>query len=370
MLGGLGVRLCAQIYSKPRANPSGLMKPLSNKARWAARLAALLALLAGSWGSLAWMTVMPGRSWDQPVPALDPSQRDLSTRLQAHVHALAVEIGPRDAPEGLARAARYLETQWRAQGWEVRAHPVELGDARGHNLEIELLGSSQPSQVVLVGAHYDTHPGSPGADDNASGVAALIELGRLLRHQRPARTVRLVAFVYEEQPFAHTDAMGSRVYAKRARAKGEDIVLMLALDGLGRFDARPGTQRQASWVLEPAYPSRADFLAICGDTASRPAVREVTRAFRQHARVPTEGLAAPPWLAGTHRSDHRSFWLEGYPAVMLTDTAELRSEVYHTPQDLPETVDFTYLTHITEALAATLLDLADAPPEGLGRAGR
>jgi hypothetical protein len=241
-----------------------------------------------------------------------------------------------------------------AEGYVVEGRTVR-------NLAAELPGASRPEEVVLVGAHYDSVDGSPGANDNASGVAALLEIARLLRETPPARTVRFVAFVNEEPPFFQTEAMGSRVHARAARGRGERIVAMLSLETLGYYTGEPGSQTFPTPLLRPFYPDRGDFVAFVGNLASRRLLRQAVAAFRRHAPFPCEGLSAPAWITGVDWSDQWSFWQEGYPALMVTDTALFRYPHYHGPGDLPGRLAYPQLARVTAGLAATVAALAEAP---------
>jgi Zn-dependent M28 family amino/carboxypeptidase len=279
--------------------------------------------------------------------------------VRAHVEMLARQIGERNLfrPRALREAAEFLEGAWRRQGYEVHAQHYEVNAVGCANLEVVRRGSSRPEEIVVVGAHYDSVIGSPGADDNASGVAALLEIARCFADRQPARTVRFVAFVNEEPPFFATPAMGSHVYARAARARRERIVAMLSLESLGYHTSRPG-QQQFPPFFRFFYPDRADFLAFVSNIRSRALSRQVVRAFRAHARVPAQRLVFPPVIPGIDWSDHRAFWRHGYAAVMVTDTALYRNPYYHTPADTPDKLDYAALALITEGLAHTVAHLA------------
>jgi Zn-dependent M28 family amino/carboxypeptidase len=234
------------------------------------------------------------------------------------------------------------------------------------NLEVELPGGGEPfgsaqgepPEIVLVGAHYDTVAGSPGANDNASGVAALLEIARLLAGSKARRAVRFVAFVNEEPPLFSRPDMGSRVYARRSAARGERIVAMLSLETIGYYSSAPGSQRYPNPLYGLFYPDRGDFLAFVGNLASRSLVRTAVESFRRHTDFPSEGVAAPGWWGGVHWSDHSSFWLEGYPAIMVTDTALYRYPYYHAAGDTPDRLDYNSLARVTAGLARVVAELA------------
>jgi len=283
----------------------------------------------------------------------------LEARLRRHVEQLAGEIGERHVlrPEALAAAEQYIAETLRGFGYAVTRQNYEAQGVDCANLEVAIAGSNAASGIVLAGAHYDTVPGSPGADDNASGVAAVIELARLLRDARPARTIRLVAFVNEEPPFFFWGEMGSKVYARAARARGDDIRVMLSLEMLGCYADEQGSQGYPP-LLRHFYPKQGDYIAFVANLRSRHALRRVFEAFRSSSDFPAEKLAAPALLPGIGWSDQLSFWREGYPAAMVTDTAFHRYRHYHQPTDTPEKLDYGRMAQVVQGLAHTLERLA------------
>jgi len=285
----------------------------------------------------------------------------LENRLRRHVERLAGQIGERHVlrPEALHAAERYIADTLRALGYEVSRQAYEAQGVDSANLEVTISGSAAASEIVLVGAHYDTVPGSPGADDNASGVAAILELARSLREAEPARTIRLVAFVNEEPPFFFWGEMGSKVYAKAARARGDDIRVMLSLEMLGCYSDEKGSQGYPP-LLKYFYPTQGDYIAFVSNIRSRHALRGVFEAFRASSDFPAEKLAAPALVPGIGWSDQLSFWREGYPAAMVTDTAFHRYRHYHLPTDTPEKLDYARMAQVVEGLAGTLDSLARA----------
>ena len=286
----------------------------------------------------------------------------LAERLRAHVVRLAGEIGERNVwrPGALHVAADYIRDEWRRQGHTVTAQRYVAYEVPSDNLEIVLAGTTRASEIIVVGAHYDSVRGSPGANDNASGVAALLEIGRALKGAGLRRTVRLVAFVNEEPPFFFWGEMGSGVYAKAARARGDDIRLMLSLEMLGAYSDEPGGQRYPPF-LGWFYPDRANFIAFVSNIDSRHVLKRTVAAFRSVSNFPSERLAAPGIVPGVSLSDQLSFWREGYPAIMVTDTAFYRYLHYHTAQDTPEKIDYARMAQVVEGLAqATMLLANDA----------
>jgi Zn-dependent M28 family amino/carboxypeptidase len=279
---------------------------------------------------------MPGDSY-QGALEFTPQETELAARLRAHVEALAAEQRNVD----LERPARYIEQHLGAS----RAQEFQSGGRRVRNLETG-------TGTIVVGAHYDSVPGSPGADDNASGVAVLLELARM------GLPARFVAFANEEMPYFQSHEMGSHAWAARAHRAGERIRAMFSLEMLGYYRAVPRSQGYPpplSWF----YPDRADFIAFVGDVGSRALVRRALASFRAHARFPSEGVAAPAGIPGVTWSDHWSFRRHGYPAIMVTDTAFYRYPHYHLPTDTPEKLDYMRMARVTLGLAAVIKELAN-----------
>ena len=280
--------------------------------------------------------------------------------LKKHVHALAAEIGERNVrcPAALAAAEAYIEKQWRAQGHAVAAQRYTVEGWDSANLEISIPGTGRPDEIIVVGAHYDSVQGSPGADDNASAVAALLEISRLLSGIRSARTLRLVAFVNEEPPFFFWGNMGSAVYAKAARQRGDDIRAMFSLEMLGCYSDERNSQRYPP-LLRHFYPDRGNFIGLVSNLRSRTLLKKTVGAFRRQSDFPAESAALPAWVPGVAWSDQLSFWRQGYRGVMVTDTAFFRYPYYHTALDTPDRLDYARLSDVTAALARTFADLAN-----------
>ncbi len=303
---------------------------------------------------------MPGSSFSGPLLPLTPQEQQTSELLRRHVHTLARDIGPRNIwrASSMSTTAAYLEEVLVDLGYAVRQQEFSSHDVTVVNLEVEITGSLQPEEIVVVGAHYDTVSGCPGANDNGSGVAALLELARLLGDARPLRTIRLVAFANEEPPFFLSKDMGSRHYAALTRKRQEKVVAMLSLETMGYYRDEPGSQ-QYPFPFSLFYPDTADFIAFVGNVRSHRLVRQAIASFRHHARFPSQGIAVPSFITGVGWSDHWSFWQEGYPAIMVTDTAFYRYAPYHSPADTPEKIDYDRLARVVTGLASTILDLAE-----------
>lgn len=318
----------------------------------------LLCLLVMAWGS--WLR-MPGKSHTGALDPLGADVLELRAELERHVRALAVDIGERNVgrPAGLSRAADYVEQGLARTGLPVGVQAYAVQGVLCKNFEVELRGRERPDEIVIVGAHYDSAPGTPGADDNASGTAAVLELAaRFRRLAAPhARTLRLVAFVNEEPPHFQTPDMGSWRYAKRSRERGEKIVAMLSLETIGYYSDAEGSQKYPP-PLGFFYPSRGDFIGFVGNPGSRELVRSALGTFRSSARFPSEGAAVPGVLPGVGWSDHWAFWQEGYPAIMVTDTAPFRNPHYHQASDTPERMDFARMTRVVVGLERVIAQLA------------
>jgi hypothetical protein len=290
-------------------------------------------------------------------------EQELSERLRLHVDRLAGLIGPRHVgkPTSLEAAAAYIEREFLRIGYPVDRQPYEVNDGRVANLVVECRGHRRAGQVVILGAHYDTVPGTPGADDNASAVATLLEVARLLRGLVFERTVRYVAFPCEEFPHAHTDSMGSQVYARQCRARCEQIHGMLCLEMVGYYTSQPNSQRLPPGIprtLHWAFPRCGDFLAAVGNFRSWRLLWKFRRGFKKTTRFPLFPIMLPESIPEIRRSDNSSFWDQGYPALMLTDTSFLRNPHYHKATDTPDTLDYLSMTRAAIGVAGGLAQIA------------
>jgi Zn-dependent M28 family amino/carboxypeptidase len=307
------------------------------------------------------MLRMPGRRHRGPLAALTGEERELAGRLAVHVKYLAGTIGERNLWRlpNLDWAGQYLTNVWRAAGYQVGEQVYEAAGSNVCNLEVELPGGSQPAEIIVVGAHYDTVPGCPGANDNGSGVAAMLEISRRLAGRSCPRTIRFAAFVNEEPPFFQTTAMGSLQYARRCRDRGETVVAMLSLETIGCYSDEPRSQRYPA-PIGLLYPGTGNFIGFVANPRSRRLLRQVVGAFRRHAAFPSEGAALPAWIPGVAWSDQWSFWEQGYPAVMVTDTAPFRYAHYHLPSDTPDKLDYDRTARVTAGLVRVIVELAGA----------
>ncbi len=285
----------------------------------------------------------------------------LEEHLRAHIEKLASKIGERNVwrPEALHAAADYIRDTWRQLGYEVHAQGYNAKGVWSENLSIEIRGDKRANEIVLAGAHYDSVKGSAGADDNASGVAALLEIARLLGGKKPERTLQLVAFVNEESPFFYFGEMGSKVYARAARERNDDIRMMISFEMLGCYNDQPGSQKYPPF-MRWFYPNRGNFIGFVSNLKSRYALKEFSQAFAASSDFPFETLASPAIVPGVSWSDQISFWHQGYQAVMVTDTAFYRNPHYHRATDTPEKINYAKMSCVVNGLAGTLCVLVKA----------
>lgn len=291
------------------------------------------------------------------------NEPSLADRLEGHVDVLAELIGPRHIgkPTSMAAAATYVEREFTALGDEVERQTYDAGGLEVANLIVERRGNHRPEEVIVIGAHYDTVPTTPGADDNASAVAVLIEVARRLCSSPGRRTVRFVAFACEESPHGFTQTMGSRVYARRCASAGERVVAMLCLEMVGYYTTEPDSQAAPPGIprfLRWIFPKRGDFLAVVGNMRSWRLVWRFRRGFKRAVRFPLFSISLPEKIEDIRRSDHSSFWDVGYRAVMITDTSFLRNPNYHLPSDTPDTLDYERMAQVTIGVAGALRNFA------------
>ena len=323
-------------------------------------------------GCWALMIRMPGKSYQGPLAPLTRAEETLRDELRRHVQKLAGEIGERNLIQytALREAADYVHRSFEQAGYDVERQTYDVAPRSFFglsevpeqplacaNLIAEIPGSEKPAEIVVVGAHFDSVEGSPGANDNATGVAAVLALARSLAGKKPGRTLRFLAFVNEEPPYFQTSSMGSLVYARRCQERQENVVAMLSLETIGYYSDEAGSQNYPA-PLGFFYPSKGNFVAVVGDTSSRRLVRKVIRSFRESSRFPSEGAATFGSLPGVGWSDHWSFWQAGYPALMVTDTALYRYPYYHGALDTPDKIDYDRLARLVAGIERVIDELA------------
>lgn len=332
-----------------------------SRSNWKLRsagIAVIVALLAG----FVWiwrMTQMPLHSYRGSLPALTAEQLDLESRLSAHVKHLSGTIGERDASQAgkLHATTDYIQTTLQQMGYTVTEQPYSADGKEVQNLEARLDGNVGTNEVVVVGAHYDTVAGTVGANDNASGVAATLELARMLRQCKLQSAIRFVFFANEEPPYFQTNQMGSLVYARGLRRDHLALSAMISLETIGFYSDAAGSQKYPA-LLSLFYPSRGNFVGFVGNTESRDLVRRAVREFRASTSFPSEGISAPADWPGIGWSDQWAFWQEGYPAIMVTDTAPFRYPYYHTTTDTSEKINYDQMTRVVVGVRNVVVSLA------------
>jgi len=277
--------------------------------------------------------------------------------LQQTVTQLAGVIGERNTYHysNLSAALEFIEHNFLDAGYQPMRQEYRASGKTFANIEAEIKGQEFPEEIIIVGAHYDSARGSPGANDNASGVAALLALCRSFAHKRISRTIRFVAFTNEERPFLRTHNMGSRVYASRSRARNENIKAMFSLETIGYCSKERGTQ----WLsfFGALYPSHGDFIVFVANRLSRELLNKTRQSFQRHTHVRCETATLPSFAPGAKSSDHWSFWKEGYPGLMVTDTAPLRYPHYHKATDTPEKLRYDFLSGVVQGVEGVLFTM-------------
>ena len=283
-----------------------------------------------------------------------------ANRLESHVYKLAGEIGEHNVchPHALNNAAKYICQEWQLLGYEVITNSYTVQGMTCANLEITSEGSNQDGDIILIGAHYDSVIGSPGANDNGSGIAALLELSRLFKNAQHKKTVRFVAFANEEPPFFYWNNMGSMVYAKQAKQRDDKIIYMISLETIGYYDTQPASQHYPP-LLKHFYPQTGNFIAFVSNLRSRRTMLQAVKAFRAATDFPVEHIATLAAVPGVSWSDHLSFWRQGYKAFMITDTAFYRYPYYHSSEDTPDKLMYEPFAKMTNGLFLMLLSLAN-----------
>ena len=326
----------------------------------AGRLIALLVVLAAAMSMAWWIMIrMPGKSFAGAPPSLPPDELALQAELVAHVKKLAGEIGERNVQryDALVAASDYVAQSFTDAGLRPRRDGYELQGKLCENIEVEIPGARP--EIFIVGAHYDSVFGSPGANDNGSGVAALLALARRFAGKQNALILRFVAFTNEEPFHFQSPEMGSWVYASRCKARGDRIGGMISLETVGYFSEEAGSQNYPMTGLRAIYPRTGNFIAFVGDVSSRALVREAIGSFRRHGALPSEGAALPAKVPGVGWSDQWAFWAHGYRGIMITDTAPFRYPHYHARSDTPDKINYASMTRLVAALEKTVRDLAN-----------
>jgi hypothetical protein len=319
-------------------------------------LIAAVAVVTG--GAIYYVVGVPGRSYRGPLPPLTDDEHALVPRLEAHLVAIASREHNVAHYDALEKSARYIEATLESYGYAVNRQTFDADDyvwgtkaVRNIEVVIEPREAGPATETIVVGAHYDSAPGAPGANDNGTGTAAVIELARLLGNLKGtvARRIRLVLFVNEEPPYFRTEEMGSWQYANALAQHQERVVAMYSLETIGYYSDAPGSQRYP-FPFDLIFPDRGDFLTFVGTLDARPLVRASIASFRAHTQFPTIGGVAPALIPGIDLSDHWAFEQHGFRAIMLTDTAPFRYPYYHTALDTPDKVDVERLARVVKGI--------------------
>ena len=344
--------------SSKRKNGFGCIRPLL--------YVGLLAII-GAIAFWFYCIQMPGQSFVEPNDQTEEQTTEakpelpLAQQLRQYVVHLAETIGERnlDHYEELCESADYIQSQLESWNYATSRNKFTCRELECFNIIGEITGSKQPEKIVIVGGHYDSVRGTPGANDNGSGTAAMLALAKLFKDSKPALTLRFVGFTNEEPPyFQNRGEMGSWVYAEACRKKNEDIVGVLSLETMGYFTDEPDSQHYPA-PLDKFYPSTGNFIGFVSNLQSRPLQQRVIKTFREHAKIPSEGASLPDVLPGVGWSDHWSFWQEGYQGIMVTDTAPFRYPHYHEPTDTPDKIDYERFAKVVEGLVFVIEELAE-----------
>ncbi len=287
-----------------------------------------------------------------PVPTPARVKHDLKVSdesLKLHVEKVSSLVGRNaDNLEILNKAAQYITDEWTQQGYKIKEQKYKVKNQQGEYVEVKNLVISyndkeDPSQkTIVVGAHYDVWSNLSGADDNASGVAGLLELTRLVKEQNPKLDSRIefVAYTLEEPPFFDTEEMGSFIHAKSLKEENRNVSLMLSLEMIGYFSEKPNSQNYPVPLLNKIYPDKGNFIALVGEFGEWFISRKVKTSFQEMSDLPMYSINTTKYMEGIDWSDHLSYWKQGYPALMVTDTSFLRNENYHKATDTTNLLDY------------------------------
>lgn len=318
---------------------------------------------------------MPGSSFHGKLPPLGDEQQAISHRLQKHVEMLSTTIGERNSlnMERLDDAASYIKKNLVDSGYQPSVQEFDVGSRRFENIEARRLnsgGKGQPGGVYVFGAHYDSVTQCPGANDNGSGVAAVLEMARIIAGKPESELrklcpnglaeMRFVFFPNEEPPFFGSEAMGSFHYAQQCKQNKDPVRGMISVETIGYYSDKKGSQRYPA-PFNMFYPDTGNFVAFVGNTNSRAFLLQCIKSFRDDTQFPSEGIAAPEAVRGVGWSDQRCFWAAGYNGIMVTDTAPFRYPDYHLSTDTADKVDYDKTARVVLGLTDLAIKLAATP---------
>ena len=336
-----------------------------SRSRWIVPVAIVLLLVAPVAALLHYMTAMPGTSFHGFLKTPTSPERELAARMRKHVAAIASTEHNVEHLSELEQVATYIEETLRGMGYSVKRQNFDSKAGKVRNLEVSIRSKNQmrpDHPVVVLGAHYDSVLGTVGANDNGSGTAAVLELARLLKDLEGLTDSELVLVLYtnEEPPYFKTEQMGSRVHAAEMTARKKNVVGMVSVETIGCYSDASGSQHYP-FPFGMLYPDKGNFIAFVGDIGARSFTRRLIAAFRSHTEFPSEGVAAPDFVPGIDWSDHWSYRQEGYPALMITDTAPNRYMHYHTSSDTIDKIDFERMARVVGGIEAMMRDIANDP---------
>lgn len=316
-------------------------------------LLSVAVLALAGYGALRYMLVLPLQPQREPLPPLTAEEGALAARLAAHIATIGAREHNIDTYDELEKAARHIEATLQSYGYRAGRQEFTVSGKSVRNIDavIEPAAGIADPDVIVIGAHYDSAQGAAGANDNATGVAGVLELARALADLKGStRTrIRFALFVNEEPPYFKTADMGSLRYARVLAARGERVTAMYCLETLGFYSDAPGSQNYPA-PFGLILPDRADFVAFVGLPGARTLTHEAVRSFRAHTAFPAIGGVAPGFIPGIDWSDHWAFAQQGFPAVMITDTALFRYPHYHLPTDTPDKVDTGRLARVVKGI--------------------
>jgi hypothetical protein len=325
-----------------------------------ALLVLLVVLSVAGYAALRYATDVPGQSHQGPLPPLTAEERAIAATLKRHVETIAAREHNIRRFADLEKVAVYLEATLAGHGYKVGRQEYSVAGRTVRNIDavIEPPAGVADPEVVVVGAHYDSAEDTPGANDNGSGTAVLLEMARLLKdlQGQSRKRIRFVLFVNEEPPYFMTDDMGSLRYARLLAERKERVTAMYSLETLGYYSDAPGSQNYPV-PFGMMFSNVGNFVSFVGLTNSRSLLHQTMQSFRSHTAFPTVGGVAPAVISGIGWSDHWAFGQYGFQGVMVTDTAVFRYPHYHEPTDTPDKVDVERLARITKGMERVVRDL-------------
>jgi len=318
--------------------------------------------------SPAILTVMPGDSYSSALPKATNNVLQTSINLLNTVKTLSVDIGERNIEmiTNLDKSANYIKKKFQEYGYQPALNSYQYKALNSYQHKEHTVSNvyaikpakNKTNNVIILGAHYDSLSGTVGANDNASGVAVLLELARILQVEKLDTNIHFVAFTNEEPPYFKSNSMGSVVYAKKLRKEKNNVIAMYSLETMGAYYDDKASQHYP-YPLGQYYPDVGNFIAFVSNVSSRALLKDSIKIFRDVAKIPSEGLSAPADLEGVSWSDHWAFWQQGYPALMITDTAPFRYKHYHKSTDTYKKIDYIRMSRVTYGISHMIQEMAN-----------